>query len=287
MIDEELLRWARSVLGAEPEQVRRLGAGAAAPWLLTVGEREVVLRPVADEHTLHVEVTALALAEESGIPVPRTLAVRAQPPALLSQRAHGSSAVPRDRPGTRLRALGALAAQLHAVPVPAGADLPVRDRPIPGVDFAALRAAAPEQPLLARAEAAVRAHRPSGADGFVHGDLWQGNVVWDGERIAAVLDWDCAGVGPAGVDLGSLRFDAATAFGPAAAADVRAGWERAAGRPAPGLAYWDVVAALSSPPDMAWFLTTILAQGRDDLTRPLLIARRDEFLRAALDRLRG
>jgi hypothetical protein len=36
---------------------------------------------------------------------------------------------------------------------------------------------------------------------------------------------------------------------------------------------------------MGWFLGAIASQGRPDLTRELLVERRDAFLRAALDRL--
>jgi Ser/Thr protein kinase RdoA (MazF antagonist) len=46
---------------------------------------------------------------------------------------------------------------------------------------------------------------------------------------------------------------AALCFGPEAAGDVLASWEEAAGRPAADVAHWDVVATLSTPPDMGWF----------------------------------
>jgi hypothetical protein len=119
----------------------------------------------------------------------------------------------------------------------------------------------------------------------VHGDLWQGNALWRGDILAGLVDWDCAGVGPPGVDLGSLRCDAAVCFGMETADDVRRGWEEEAGRPAAGMARWDVVAALSTPPDMGWFPGAIAGQGRPDLTRDILVRRRDAFLRDALGRL--
>ncbi|MDA8286640.1 MAG: phosphotransferase [Actinomycetota bacterium] len=141
---------------------------------------------------------------------------------------------------------------------------------------------------MARAEDLVATRRPDSADGFVHGDLWQGNVLWDDATLTSVLDWDCAGRGPAGVDLGSLRCDAAICFGLAAAEDVLAGWQDQAGRPAEDVAYWDAVAALSTPPDMGWFPDALADQGRLDRTQELLLDRRDRFLAAAigaLDRL--
>jgi aminoglycoside phosphotransferase (APT) family kinase protein len=116
----------------------------------------------------------------------------------------------------------------------------------------------------------------------VHGDLWQGNALWDGDTLTGLVDWDCAGVGPAGVDLGSLRCDAAICYGPEAAEHVLHGYAEAAGLPATDVAYWDVVAALCTPPDMSWFVGALHGQGRTDLTRTQVIDRRDAFLEAAL-----
>jgi hypothetical protein len=73
--------------------------------------------------------------------------------------------------------------------------------------------------------------------------------------------------------------------GPPAPRHVLAGWEQHAGRPAAQVPYWDVVAALATPPDMGWFPAAIGAQGRPDLDQPTLLARRDQVLREALDRL--
>jgi thiamine kinase-like enzyme len=140
--------------------------------------------------------------------------------------------------------------------------------------------------LLRAAEAAVAAIRPEDTRlGLVHGDLWYGNTLWDNGRLTAVLDWDCAGVGPAGIDLGSLRCDAAWCHSLEAAEHVLRGWEAEAGRPASDVPYWDAVAALASPPDMGWFPISMSAQGRPDLTREVMLERRDAFLDAALSQL--
>ena len=119
----------------------------------------------------------------------------------------------------------------------------------------------------------------------MHGDLWQGNVLWDNNSITALVDWDSAGRGPAGIDLGSLRLDATYCFGINAAADVLDGWQDHAKRPAENVAYWDLTAALSAPPDMDWFPPTFIDQGRPDLTAEVLIDRRDQFLAAAIHAL--
>ena len=260
-----------------------------SPWLVETSTQSAVMRvgTAGDVSTLRVEQAGLAVAATSGVPVPRLLAANldGDPPALLIERMPGSSAIPSERAPARFRSLGAAAATLHAVVVPVAGELPRRDCPISGVDFDRLRALAPAQDLLVRAEQARDACRPQSTDGFSHGDLWQGNAMWDGDRLTAIIDWECAGVGPAGVDLGSLRLDVAMCFDLAAADDVLAGWESEAGRRAADVAYWDVVAALSTPPDVGWFAGTISAQQRPDLTRELLEDRRNLFLSDALDRL--
>ena len=278
--------------GAEVAEVRGLRDGGS-PWLLRLDRRGtgrgVVLRVGGDgdQGALRTEVAALRLAAEHGLPAPRLLAaeVVAGRPVVLVEQVPGSSAIPTRRPAARLRTLGRTAAALHAVALAPGPALPRRDRPIASVDFAALRRHGPPRPLLLEAEERVAAPPAGDPEGFVHGDLWQGNALWDGDTLTGLIDWDCAGAGSPGVDLGSLRCDAAICFGPEAAADVLAGWEAAAGRPAANLAHWDVVAALSTPPDMGWFPGAIAGQGRPDLTRELLLRRRDAFLRDALDRL--
>jgi aminoglycoside phosphotransferase (APT) family kinase protein len=289
-VSPRLIAWAEGVLGTRIESVRSLRAGGQ-PWLLETGTQTgAVMRIGAEDRVvdaLRVEQAGLEVAATSRVPVPRVLAANldGDPPVLLIELMSGSSAIPPERAPSRLRALGAAAAALHTVTVPSTAALPRRDRPIDGVDFDQLRASVPEQGLLVRAEHARDAFTPDSDDGFVHGDLWQGNAMFDGDTLTGLIDWESAGVGPAGVDLGSLRLDAAMCFDLTAADDVLAGWEKEAGCGADDVAYWDVVAALSTPPDIGWFANTIGSQGRPELSRELLEHRRDRFLAAALDRL--
>lgn len=268
-----------------------------SPWLVSVdGEPVAVLKvvPHGAGASLATELAALELAGVHGLPVPRVLAADVDGSlvagclAVVTSVVRGSSRASSARPALeRFRRLGELAAAIHRVPAPAPTEeLPVRERPIPGVDFAALRRGAERRPLLEAAEESLAdAPLPERPPVFVHGDLWQGNTLWDGDSPTGVVDWDCAGVGAAGIDLGSLRCDAWMTAGREAAAAVLSGYEGAAGRPADDVAYWDVVAALCTPPTIGWFVTAIRDQGRGDLDQPTLLARRDAFLRDALHRL--
>ena len=303
--DPAVLAWALQALGL-PRGERGVSCvgmrDGGSPWRIEVDAAPVaVLKlvpavpavPAVAADSLATEVAALELAGSWGLPVPRVLAADVEgivvpgSLAVVTTAVPGSSRVSVVPSGERFRRLGQLAAAVHGMPAPApSAVLPVREHPIPGVDFAALRAAAERRPLLEAAEESLAdAPLPERPPVFVHGDLWQGNTLWDGAVLTGVVDWDCAGVGAAGVDLGSLRCDAWMSAGREAAAAVLAGYEEAAGRPADDLAYWDVVAALSTPPTIDWFVGAIRDQGRTDLDQPTLLARRDAFLRDALHRL--
>jgi aminoglycoside phosphotransferase (APT) family kinase protein len=288
-IDPEFAAWAVGLLapGGSLATARGLRDGGP-PWLLeaaAVDGRTVggVLRvgPDGDTIDIRVEAASLRFAADHDLPVPRVLGVREgnDPALLLIERVRGRSDIPLEPSSVRLRALGAFAARLSHLTPPA--DFLRRTRAISGVDFAALRNAAAPQPLLQRAEAIVDAYVPLSRDGMVHGDIWQGNAMWVGDELTAVIDWDCSGIGPAGIDLGSLRLDAAMCFGVGAERDVLDGWEQVAGR-ASDLPYWDLVAGLSTPPELDWFVDSTRAQGRPDLTRATMVGRRDEFIRRAL-----
>jgi aminoglycoside phosphotransferase (APT) family kinase protein len=275
--------------------VRGLRLGGS-PWLLRADGTEVVLRVVRAElaHETRNEVAAMTYAAraagDTSLPVPELLghdlAVRTGYGLVLTSYVPGTSRIPVQPHQDRLRTLGAVAARISAITVVPAAGLPGRSRSIEGEDFGRMRRELGASDLLLAAEAAVAGRQPrDGRIGLVHGDLWYGNTLWDDGHLTAILDWDCAGTGPAGIDLGSLRCDAAWCYGLQAAEDILRGWEAEAGQSAPDVPYWDAVAALASPPDMGWFPESMADQGRPDLTREVMLERRDAFLTSALDRL--
>jgi aminoglycoside phosphotransferase (APT) family kinase protein len=296
---EPVLVWAADQVGAGARVVAVQGLRAGAgPWRLRIDRRgkasEVVLR-VGDLHSreqLATEAAALAFAEEHKLAAPRLLAAdldgkTAGWPVLLMTVLAGSSRVPAAASPVRLRALGAAAATLHAVAAAPRPGLPLRVRPLADVDFVARRRATGSSPLIDAAQERVdEVPVPAGVAVFVHGDLWHGNTMWSGDAIVGMVDWDAAGVGHPGIDLGTLRLDAAILFGPPAAAAILDGWRRAAGQAPEAIAYWDLVAALTTPATPAQVgqcLAVVHEQGRVDLDVATLTGRRDAFLRVALD----
>ena len=293
-LDDNVVKWAVAAVGGEHlVSVTGLYEGGP-PWLMRYeasgGEGRAVLRVGAPEtaETQKFELRAIELARARGVPAPRVIAARADDKAalLLIEYIDGSSHQPVEPDPARLETLGSIAAHISTVD-PGNARLPTVTHPIPGIDFGQLRARAQPQARLTAAAERVAAIAPDNPIGFVHGDLWSGNTLWRGAELAAVIDWDCAGLGAAGVNLGSLRCDAAMGYGLKASDHVLAGWQRQAERPAESLAYWDAVAALSTPSDIDWFAAAIAGMTRrPDLTKELLRQRRDAFLADALERLR-
>ncbi len=290
-INPEFAEWVTDCLapGGSLHTARGLRDGGA-PWLVEGrgvdgNDVEGVLRvgPVGEPEVIRVEAASLRFAAANNLPVPKVYGMRddTDPALLLIERVQGSSDIPPERSSLRLRALGAFAARLGSLDPPA--EFVRRTRSISGVDFVALRREGAPQPLLERAEAIVNAHVPTSRPGMVHGDLWQGNSMWVGDELAAIIDWDCSGIGPSGIDLGSLRLDAAMCFGVAAERDVLDGWQQISGK-ASDVAYWDLVACLSTPPELSWFVQATQAQGRPDLTQDIMRGRRDQFLANALRR---
>jgi aminoglycoside phosphotransferase (APT) family kinase protein len=293
-----VLAWAAQAVasGARITHAAGLREGGN-PWLLRLERAgkgyQVVLktgdpaRP-RDRMQLRTQVAALTLAHDHSLPVPDLIAAdlvgsQAGVLAMVTSVLPGSSTIPREMPAGRARSLGAVAAAIHAVALTPRPDLPIRTRPLPDMDFAAWRRSAGTTPLLDRAEQRLsESPVPGGATVLVHGDLWQGNTLWSGNVCTGVIDWDAAGAGPPGIDLGTLRLDAALYYGPGAADQILRGWCEAAGRPPEHVAYWDVVAALTTVGDMAHCMPPLRDHHRLDLGARTLTARRDTFVCAAL-----
>jgi aminoglycoside phosphotransferase len=286
------LTWTSAILGGEITVERGLREGGS-PWLIRARGTSAVLRvaPLDSRERLATEVAALRHAAGAALPVPEVLGhddgTASGFALVLTALRPGSSRIPACPDAGRLRAIGAMAARISAV-VPGPSDaLPRRSGPIADFPWARLRQERGAPAILMQAEAVVARTEPADTrTALTHGDLWYGNTLWDDHgELTAVLDWDAAGIGSPGIDLGSVRLDAALCYGQGAVTEVLSGWQDEAGRAAPDVPYWDAVAALATPPDMAWVAPTIADQGRPDLTGELLAERREAFLQTALSHL--
>ena len=168
------------------------------------------------------EAQLVAALAAGGVVTPPPVAARdGRPYARLGATDKWVSVFPW-RPGRHLGAdeitpevageFGAALARLHAI----GLDLPAawRRRSIYDHDHLVARYAgfaSSADPALARAiavlgeelaaAAAARAVRERATHGLIHGDLFRDNVLWDGSRLVAILDFEQASGGSLAYDL--------------------------------------------------------------------------------------
>jgi Phosphotransferase enzyme family len=143
----------------------------------------------------------------------------------------GDPASARDRRQLRTQVAALALAHEHSLPVPRV------------INFAAWRRSAGTTALLDRAERQISERPvPAGATVLVHGDLWQGTTMWSRGACTGVIDWDAPAAGPPGIDLGTLRLDAAPDHGPGTASHILDAWRQATGHEPEHVAYWDVLA---------------------------------------------
>ncbi len=162
------------------------------------------------------EAEVQAFLEEARFPLPRLLRTRAGAPsvsvrgkdALLYAYAPGEELAPSAVTAEHCRRVGEVLGRLHAL-----AQGFVSDRPNPfgPARVAGWIAAARELPPggevsaalpLLEEEAARAARLPGAPRGLVHGDLFVDNVLWIGDRVSAVLDWEMSCVEAFAYDLG-------------------------------------------------------------------------------------
>ncbi len=77
-----------------------------------------------------------------------------------------------------------------------------------------------------------------------HGDFWEGNLLWQGDAISAVVDWEEAGYGEPGADVAYFLMGMALVGQPRAARAFLHAYEAAAGSPVAHLAFWKLAAAV-------------------------------------------
>lgn len=241
------------------------------------------------------EYRVLGLARGLGLPVQAPLLIDLHgeflsAPGLVIEYIEGAPDFsPADRQGF-LRRLAAQLASIHAARLPTGAAdfLPAGDAP-----FAALLARAPADLDESLAEGRIRRALSSAwpiprraAPALLHGDYWPGNILWQGERLAAVIDWEDAAIGDPLIDLAVARLDLATIFDLQAARDfTRCYLERSPALDTACLPYWDLCAALRfirlASPDLAGWAAFFHPYGRADITGETIRASYAGFVAAA------
>ncbi len=192
--------------------------------------RLVVRRHGAGDLAVNPDVAAdeaglLALLADAGLPVPRVHLLDVSgailpTPYLVIDFIEGDWRADPPEPA-RAQQVAALLRRVHGFRAddPRLAFLRRRD-PLCRAELDSESAAAEDADLEARLRAALRPHWPlaSGAPSvLLHGDFWPGNLLWREGRVAALLDWEDAGLGDPRLDLAHARLELLWAWGAEAA----------------------------------------------------------------------
>ena len=90
---------------------------------------------------------------------------------------------------------------------------------------------------------------------LVHIDYWSGNILWEGNEISAVLDWEEAACGDPGIDVAYARMNILLMGLPEAAVEFLRVYQAETGRAVENLGFWEMAAAVRPMDDpAAWEL---------------------------------
>lgn len=81
---------------------------------------------------------------------------------------------------------------------------------------------------------------------LVHIDYWSGNILWDQDRISAVVDWEEASQGDPRIDVAYCRMDMILGGMQEAADTFLTTYEKEMGKPVSNLGLWELAAAVRS-----------------------------------------
>jgi aminoglycoside phosphotransferase (APT) family kinase protein len=253
----EALSWVSEQCGGLPVAAVEVlrGGRSHANDAITLGEpggRRVVLRRWVrpdwrerdPDFTVEREVAALVLLERAGFAAPQLLAAdpqgdRGGTPALLMTLLPGRAPDQDTAASTwSLEQLATAAVALHRTP-----------RPWPGIP--AYRPynqphevrpprGSTRSDLWEQAITLVAGAQPTYREVFIHRDYHPGNTLWLDQRLTGVVDWTTASIGPAGVDLGHMRWNLVLDHGEEAADECLGRYYTQCDGAYEHHAYWDL-----------------------------------------------
>jgi aminoglycoside phosphotransferase (APT) family kinase protein len=244
--------------GAKLADVVRLAGGVSADvdrldvHLADGRTTRVVLRAHGDSHSGHpaeLEHGLLQALHRSGLPVPEPLLVDVSgsllaDPFLVMTFIEGTSAFPAAQEGHYIDRMADVLARIHALPTALLPALPARSDPLPEV-LGYLPEGAEWETLRKHLES-LAGTSYVGAPTLLHGDFWPQNLLWSGDAVAAILDWEDAALGDPLSDVACCRVELRYKFGPSGMQRFTRAYARRRAVDPQRLALWQVYVASAS-----------------------------------------
>ncbi len=283
-------------------------AGGLSSWMSTVDitradgtpHRLVIRRgrqPDDERHTLpfRTEFALLRYLESQGIPVARPRhfdgSGRLLPQAyVVLDFVPGTTPFVVDDPVAVALRMAAVMARYHGIDVDVSTmpSLPRHVVRIEGWILDGLDRRPSDKTLredLVRRHLLPRWPPPPSEECLLHGDLFPGNVVWHGDDIAAVIDWESAALGDPMADVATTRLDLLWTHGPAACDAFTSTYLGLTGRSLATLAVWQLVVSLRPAGAISVWAADMAALGRPDITAETMRTAQHDFVEDALGRL--
>lgn len=261
-LDHRLIGWLAEQLevGTAALTVAPLkGATSSSVYRVTAPGQQAALRVLtnaawlADEPDLaRHEVQALQTARQLGLSAPTPMAVReadGEPPCVLMSWMAGQVVLRPSNLHDWLRKLAGTLADVHARPLE---QFPWRFRSWTRLNETRVPDWSNIGPLWGEAIDRLGEPPPPAPPMFLHRDFHPTNVLWRKGRVAGIVDWINACVGPPGVDVAHCRGNLTRMFG-IEAADAFLAAYRAARPEYRHDGYWDLDVAVGALPDPVYY----------------------------------
>ena len=293
-MNECLRAWVARAAGARVDHCSRLpGSSSTSLWEVQTGERRLVLRVLDNDDWLRMEpdlvaheVAALQHACGGGLPAPQPVAwdedgQACGVPLLLMTWLPGEVLLRPARLDDWLRR------QARAL-------LAIHRRPAQDFGWSWFSWARPDPQAPAwsefpeaweRAIEIATGPAPAAPSCFIHRDFHPVNLLWQGERLSAVVDWVNACRGPAAVDLAHCRGNLVALYGMEVADRFLRHYHELGGVGHGDLAWWELMSLVEGLPGPPEVYVGWAPFGMRHVTPGLLRAQADARLLAALRRL--
>jgi len=258
--------------GGLTADMRRLTIAAPDGGLRHLVLRTYVDRPDAAEW-LSRESHALTELATTAVPAPGLIAVAE--PSLLMTWLPGRTVLTDAGLAARIPALARQLVAIHAVePV----ERPRRFVTLTTADTVVTPAGADWSAAIDM----IRRGHPPYEGRFLHRDYQPGNVLFEGNRLTAVVDWASTSWGPTDLDVAHCATNLALLHGPAWAHQFIAAYSRSGGHLSAHRQYWLIRDALSFSEEVEGATQPWRDSTRPDLTPRTIEARLDAYLRSLL-----
>lgn len=295
-MNECLRAWVAAATGHAVTQAARLaGSSSTTLWRLVAGGRPWVLRVLDNRDWLNAEpdlvaheAAALRHARGGGLPAPEPVALdetgsACGVPLLLMSRMPGAVVLQPRNLDDWLRRQARMLVAIHNVPA--------QDFAWSWFSWARPRPRVPdwsEVPQAWERAIAITAEAPPPAsECFLHRDYHPVNLLWQAERLTAVVDWVNACRGAAAVDLAHCRGNLTALHGSEAAGRFLQHYRALSGTDCADVAWWDLASLVEGLPGPPAVYPGWAQFGVQHITADLLRAQADARLLAALRRLPG